>query len=66
MLQASGVNKRHWLQAVMYACEIDNRTLPTVRGSSMTCFEAFYGVSSLTIRRLCLSDALLTFIGARI
>ena len=44
MLQASGVNKRHWPQAVMYACEIDNRTLPTVRGSSMTCFEAFHGV----------------------
>eukprot|EP00961_Rhodomonas_salina_P282610 3818941-Rhodomonas_salina.1 len=26
----------------MYASEIDNRTLPTSKGSSTTCFEAFH------------------------
>eukprot|EP00961_Rhodomonas_salina_P011034 147923-Rhodomonas_salina.2 len=44
MLVSSGVPKRHWQQAIMYATEIDNRTLPTSRGSAITCFEAFHGV----------------------
>ena len=44
MLHSSGVPKRHWPQAVMYAAEIDNRTLPYKKGSSMTCYEAFHGV----------------------
>mmetsp|Transcript_18530 Transcript_18530/g.37664 ORF Transcript_18530/g.37664 Transcript_18530/m.37664 type:complete len:1503 (+) Transcript_18530:3729-8237(+) len=44
MLQFSGVSRRHWPQSVMYATEIANRTLPTSRGSSETCFEAFHGV----------------------
>ena len=44
MLQFSGVPKRHWPHSVQYATELENRTLPTSRGSSMTCFEAFHGV----------------------
>jgi hypothetical protein len=42
MLQFSAVPKRHWPQAVQYATEIENRTLPTLKGSSKTCFEAFH------------------------
>ena len=42
MLKFSAVPKRHWPQAVQYATEIENRTSPTSKGSSTTCFEAFH------------------------
>jgi hypothetical protein len=43
MLAHSGMAKRWWGFAVIYATEIENRTLPFIHNSDKTCFHAFHG-----------------------
>ena len=43
MLFSSGLPKHYWGFCVLYAAEVENRTLPFKANSSHTCYEAFHG-----------------------
>jgi len=43
MLFSSGLAKHYWGFCIIYAAELENRTLPFKNNSTHTCYEAFHG-----------------------